>query len=534
MVSGASGATVEGPAATGDPDRTASLRRMWHALRPRLRGRWLMLLLLVVAIEATYVFVVSAGHVTDWPQYTKYLDDQAEGFRSGHLHLIVEPPPALVAAPNPKDPVNKDLWYWDASYHKGHLYLYWGPVPSLLLATFKTAVRMKTQVGDQYVVFVLASLQLLAGTLLISRAQQRLFPGVPPILVAIAIVAFGLVNPTLYILARACVYESAIVGGHAFVVTGLLFAFEAVWRARTGAAGSNLRLALAGACWALALGCRVSIAPGVAVLVLATALGAVPRGARWWLRALRAALCVGGPVVLGVVALLAYNRARFDSWLDFGWHYQLTWIESKVSSDFVRPNLYSYLRRPFISRCTFPFLYAVEAMAPDLAFPKGYSLPEEYVIWEHLTGVVTAVPWAWLTPVAIGTVIVTAWRGVRRRGRAQDTRAILVAWLIASATVAATLTMIVVLRLNGATMRYLGDGAGALAIVGSLAAFVSYWELRDRVAARRAVVIVCALLMLMTASVGIALGFEGQHKHFRLHNPALLDKLETRFSTCAR
>jgi hypothetical protein len=40
--------------------------------------------------------------------------------------------------------------------------------------------------------------------------------------------------------------------------------------------------------------------------------------------------------------------------------------------------------------------------------------------------------------------------------------------------------------------------------------------------------------MLMTATVSLALGFEGQHKHFRLHNPALLDKLEKRFSTCAR
>jgi len=69
--------------------------------------------------------------------------------------------------------------------------------------------------------------------------------------------------------------------------------------------------------------------------------------------------------------------------------------------------------------------------------------------------------------------------------------------------------MVVVLRLNGATMRYLGDVAGALAIVGSLAAFVSYCWFRDRVAARRAVVVACAVLMLMTADKKpMALGFK--------------------------
>ena len=188
----------------------------------------MLLVLGFAVIEVTYLFIVSAGRFTDWPTYLTFLDDQAEGFRAGHLHFAIEPAAALLAKANPFDPAWKPLWYWDASLYNGHYYLYWGPVPALLLAGFKTLCRVHTRVGDQYVVFALTSLQALAGLLLIDRAHRRLFPALPGVFVVLAVAVFAFVNPTLYNLARAGVYEAAIVGGHAFLVTGLLFAFHAV------------------------------------------------------------------------------------------------------------------------------------------------------------------------------------------------------------------------------------------------------------------------------------------------------------------
>ena len=222
--------------------------------------RWLLLVLGFAFIEATYLFFVSAGRLTHWPTYLTFLDDQAEGFRARHLHFAIEPAAALLAKANPFDPAWKPLWYWDASLYNGHYYLYWGPVPALLLAGFKTLCRVHARVGDQYVVFALASLQALAGLLLIDRAHRRLFPAVPGIFVVLAVGVFAFVNPTLYNLARAGVYEAAIVGGHAFLITGLLFAFQAV---TGGGPRQRLYLALAGVSWALALGCRASIRTGV-------------------------------------------------------------------------------------------------------------------------------------------------------------------------------------------------------------------------------------------------------------------------------
>ena len=508
---------------------------LWAALS-RVPPRAWLLLLLVIAIEVVYVFIVSAGRMTDWPTYLTFLDDQAEGFRQGHLHMAVEPDPRLLAQPNPFDPRHRPLWYWDASLYKGHYYLYWGPVPALLLAAAKTMARMRSPVGDQHVVFALASLQLVTGALLISRAQRRLFPGLPAVFVVMAIVAFGVVNPTLYNLARGGVYEAAIVGGHAFIIAGLLAAFEAVWRIRGGRDG-RLSLGLAGGCWALAIGCRASIAPAIAVLIVATAWASSAGGPGPWGRRLRTGLWLGVPVALGVAGLLAYNRARFDSWFDFGWDHQLTWIRVRMSWAFFPANALSYALRPFIYRCKFPFLFATPGMEPTSAFPRWYRAPEGYGVWEQLTGFIVAVPWSWLAPVAAVAVALYGWRRLRRKngdGQQQEARTVTLIWLASGSLIAASLPMLVLMKLMTGTMRYLGDGAGALALAGTLGAWLLYWRFRSRVAVRRTIAAVCGVLVLATFATSIALAIEGQYEHFRHFNPALLDKLENRFSVCGR
>src|SRR5262245_10472356 len=94
------------------------------------RWRWIVFGFLIAVAALVYVFIVSAGRFVDWPQYLSYYNSLAEGFRSGHLRLSQEPSPELVAAPDPLDRANQKLWAGDASYFKGHFYIYWGPVPA--------------------------------------------------------------------------------------------------------------------------------------------------------------------------------------------------------------------------------------------------------------------------------------------------------------------------------------------------------------------------------------------------------------------
>ncbi len=492
--------------------------------------RWLVLALVALAVEGVYVFIVSAGKLTGWPTYVTYLNFQAEGFRAGHLHLSLEPPAALVASPHPLDPANASLWYWDASLFKGHFYLYWGPVPALLLAVVKILFRIRVEVGDQYPVFGLATLQLLAGTVLIARVARRLCSGLPTTLVAIGVAAFGLANPTLYNLGRAGVYEAAIVGGHAFLLSGLLFAFEAVWRASSGRLYRNGLLG-AGVCWALALGCRVTLAPAVVLLFLATVLWAGGGGgADRWRRRMVASIWLAAPVAIGVAALLAYNKARFESWFDFGRHYQLTWIAFTANAAFIPANLYSYALRPLVESCRFPFFFAVEAMG-DGALPKWLHMPPGYYVYEQVTGFLVAVPWSWLWIVTLAIPVRSSWRAWRDR-RVLDPQSATMVWAILAFLIVGFGTLVVELPLLTATMRYLGDAVGGIVLGGALGSWLLYHRLRQRVISRRLVIAGCALLALATVVIGIALGFEGQYKHFRLFNPRLLDKLDARWSVC--
>ena len=159
-------------------------------------------------------------------------------------------------------------------------------MPALLLAGFKTLFRVHARVGDQYVVFVLASLQALAGLLLIDRVQRRLFPALPGVFVVLAVAVFAFANPTPYNLARAGVYEAAIVGGHAFLIAGMVFAFDAL----SALGRQRSRLALAGRAgrWRSAAARRSR--PRVALLVAADVLAdrAARDAGRWRLRARRA------------------------------------------------------------------------------------------------------------------------------------------------------------------------------------------------------------------------------------------------------
>jgi hypothetical protein len=505
---------------------------MWRLsawLRLLAQRRVALLILGFAAIEVTYVFFVSAGRFTHWPTYLTFLDDQAEGFRAGHLHFAIEPPAALLARPNPFDPALKPLWYWDASLYHGHYYLYWGPLPALLLAAWKTLFRVHARIGDQYVVFALASLQALAGLLLIDRMHRRLFPRIPGVLAALAIAVFALVNPTLYNLSRAGVYEAAIVGGHAFLVAGLLFAFEA-----SSALGRQRRsLALAGGCWVLALACRASIAPALPLLAAVTCWLVAPRGrdpVRWRLRG-QALVWLGTPIAAGVVLLLTYNKLRFDAWFDFGRHYQLTWIAFGSSARFVLANAWSYALRPVAVSCTFPFLYGVTGMG-KAALPGWLHPASGYIVYEPVVGCLLAVPWAWLAPV-------TAVAGVRRlraliRGEAGASapEGVALTWALAATTLAAAASFVVPLTLFWATMRFLGDATPALTLAGTLGWWLCHARAAARPRLRRLIAAGAVAAALATVGTGVALGFEGQYGHFRRHNPALLDRLEKALSFC--
>jgi hypothetical protein len=485
------------------------------------RRRWLTLLIAACIVELGHLYVVSAGRWTGWPTFLSFLDDQAEGFRAGHLYLAVEPPRELLKAANPFDPALRQFWYWDASLYNGHYYIYWGPVPALMLTGYKVLFRVTSRIGDERVVFVLVTLRLAAGTMLVERIGRRCFPAAPNALLGAALLVFGFATPTPFILNRGAVYEAAIVGGEAFLLLGCVFALDAVVRA--GLRGGRWRLVAAGVAWGLAIGCRISSTPAVAGAALVTLASAAKREPDVFGAARRLAVPLFGPIGFAVLGLLAFNKARFDSWFSFGQSYQLTWITFAKSFRYVPYNVYSYTLRPFVYSCKFPFAFAPFNGGPR-PFPAWMHVPEGYSVGEPLVGALAAVPWLWLTPASF--LIFKSRRGPTS-GYLATSR-----WLVVWCAAVLLGIGAVLLPLYTTTMRYLGDGMGVGIVLATIGACAAHAELSRWAWARRAV---CALaLILACASIGLgwALGFRGYYELFEHVNPATYQTLVRRLSIC--
>jgi hypothetical protein len=197
---------------------------------PKLSGHPLAVRLflptLLVFIALAQVWIVSAGY-EGMPQYSDNYSRLATGFLHGELGFLVRPSPQLLALPDPYDPVANHFYRWhDAVLYNGRYYLYWGPVPALLIAAVSGAIGDRTPtIGDQYLViaFVLGTTVLAA--ILITQIRARFFPRQPVWSAALPILSLGLGTPVMYMLARGAVYEAAIASGQFFLMAGLVAAW---------------------------------------------------------------------------------------------------------------------------------------------------------------------------------------------------------------------------------------------------------------------------------------------------------------------
>jgi len=231
-----------------------------------------------------------------------------------------------------------------------------------------------------------------------------------------------------------------------------------------------------------------------------------------------------------VLALLIYNRVRFDAWLEFGLGHQLTTIHFLKGARYLAANLYSYALRPLEKSCHFPYLKALWDMGPP-AFPRWLRPPASYWVHEPVAGAGVSIPWVWLCAWVAPSLMLAA-RAARRAGAALDARARGLVFCVAAFGAAAFASMLPALVLFSATMRYLADGAPGMALLGTLGAWMLVSDLGVRAWLRWALTAGCLALSAYTIAFGLLLGFQGYHQAILWQNPALYQKLITRYTLC--
>ena len=109
---------------------------------------------------------------------------------------------------------------------------------------------------------------------------------------------------------------------------------------------------------------------------------------------------LSAPIAAGLLALLAYNKARFDSWFEIGIKYQLNVFPFVTSKAYLPLNIFSYLFRPVGLACRFPFVSALYDIGAR-GFPHGVHFPPGYSTHEPQAGLFVTAPWTWLCLVAL-------------------------------------------------------------------------------------------------------------------------------------
>ena len=305
-----------------------------------------------------YVWFITFGTFTEWRASTRYYSLLADAFNKGQLHVDVEPGAALLAADDPynnegRPPFDDDVW--DLSLYKGKLYLYWGPVPALLMAPLQRALG--TSLPDLYPVFFFFCGLLVVNSMILLKIRSIFFPSLPLRNLIASLLVLCLILPIPWSLSIPDVYEAAIGAGQFFLMGGILFTLLAFEKNI-----DTTPLALAGLFWACSVGSRAINVLSILFLTALTLEWICKTRSSGWIKSSLALLT---PLALGALLIAGYNHARFDSPLEFGLRYQITVqnmnrdMPLAFELDYLPHNVNAYILQPFQFVSGFPFIRPV-------------------------------------------------------------------------------------------------------------------------------------------------------------------------------
>ena len=440
-------------------------------ISPAVKTRCVAVLTLGLTLIA-YVWITSSGTWTHWNRYTHFNSQLADSFLHRRLSLATRPSAALLALPDPYDPIaNEKLRAHDLSLYHGKYYMYWGPTPAVIQAGIWWVLGIDDPAcGDVYLGVAFAYGMIVLVTALVFSIRARFFASHPPGTAGIAIFSLAMSAPIFFSLSSTNVYETAIFGGQLFLLGGLC----AAWFAFQGGGARPWLLVMTGVCWALSAGSRVSLPPALAALTL-IALWQIHRSPPPAPR-LRAAAALLLPLAIGAFLFGWYNYARFDSILETGATYQLSgqvqtklFAEGFVSIGHIFTNFFAYLFTLPTKTMSFPYFVSVDAST---------WLRHFFYLWpdfrsEPVTGLVWTQSFLVFAPIALFMT-----RRHRPPRISEDGR--LFRWLVISLCVGAALGDLPSLMMDGVTMRYLVDGLPCLGIL----AAIGYWQALEALAGR--------------------------------------------------
>jgi hypothetical protein len=412
----------------------------------------LALLVTLVGVIAFYRWTAESTHIPrsfSATQSTDRFNQLVDGFDAGRLDLPIAVPPGLAALPDPADPVAnapyRQAGLQDLSVYRGRAYLYWGPVPALVVFWPSRALGIG-RVPQVHAVTLFCALAFLSAAALLLALTARLAPSTPRWMRLVGVLALGGTAVWPWLIRRPDVYEVAIASATAFLFAGLwLYVVAIVGRV----AARPVPLALGSLCLGLAAGSRASFVFAGALPLAWVAWRA--RGAPRRQVAKDAALALG-PLASCALALLAYNHARFGSPLDFGISHLLlspdnAGLNSRPGN--IPAGVWFYLFGELHLVGQFPYVVI------DRATHAPFALPSTWLVRERAGGLLPTAP-----------IALAALAALHLRGRA-GMRPLALA-IGALSGLGAVFLLFDAFYVNGAIERYEADFVGLFVLAGLL------------------------------------------------------------------
>jgi hypothetical protein len=455
-----------------------------------------------------YTWYITFGTFTEWRASTHYYSLLADAFGKGQLHVDVEPGAALLAAADPYNSEGRPAFdddVWDLSLYKGKLYLYWGPVPAVLMTPVQLV--LKTRLADMYPVFFFLCGLLIFNSLIIVKIWRKFFTDIPAWNIIISIFVVGLVLPIPWSLSIPDVYEAAIGAGQFFLIGGIYFiilAFENEVKKRY--------LFLAGLFWACSVGSRAINVIPILFLIALTAFWFWKDQPKNWMTFAAALLT---PLAAGALLLGAYNWARFDSPLEFGLRYQITIYNLNrdmplaFQADNIPYNIGAYVLQPFEFITGFPFIRPVGYSA--MLQSRGITEPKLYAAG-NVTGILAFAPFLVLAILPF----------LKKRASSPFSAQPLTIYLLGGSFLISFTSLL--LYYYG-QMRFLVDVISQI----TLLAIFGYWLILRRSHYKKTMLHFSNFLILVTLIASLLLAVTSESGRMPKLNPALMDKINTFF-----
>ncbi|HLJ49969.1 MAG TPA: hypothetical protein VKU01_28340 [Bryobacteraceae bacterium] len=441
----------------------------------------------VLTMGGFYLWCVQAANDPfDWSHdKVEFYDMLGRAFAQGQFHLPLEPPPELLALPDPWDPQqNGRFAAYDLVLFKGRYYLYHGATPALILfAPWRLLTRH--DLPEPFGAFLFCFLGYQFSCALFLRLLDAMGARPHAAVLGLLLLALGICQGAPFLLQRVLMYEVAIAAGY-FSVSA------AFWALAEGVLFSSVRpglLAVSGLMFGLGVGCRPHLV-----------IYAVAAGVMLWLlvRRLRPLAFFTAGLAVCLIAIALYNYARFANPLEFGLRYQLardSYYRIGPALMNLAPGIYYFLVSTPVWEPVFPFL--------RLAIRVPLSLPARYFV-EPIAGVLAICPAA---IAGFAATVALPRREIRTLARTICFGSLAVVLAIAS--------------LGLVSPRYELDFLPTLVL---LACLLAVWRWR----------LFAGALLLYSAIANLALGVQGPYDQFVQRYPTAYVSMARWFSPIAR